>query len=318
MSSQTVPLHLSEWPFPELETQLRNNLKALIQEVETTNSITLERLEGVSVVENLAASLKSFDAGYPSDHAAAMRDTIVGRMITTNRDGRVQGHIFLPIAAAVEIAKKDGARLYAYMFAHECAHLQDLETRAKCLTTVELLNPPLAQPIALTQQIAWNEYAACRLSAYADPDRSEDFKELLRQNVDALLASRDKPRAAFAAPIEARIRALNLALDLALPVLQAFSYLLGHCRGIARELAELVPENYLALTSDQQIREAFADVERHLDLLWQSRDQWQGYSAFNNLVAANCRLIAELTGIVMAARANREMGVGLTKQKAGG
>lgn len=313
MHSKNVPLNLAEWPYPALEAQLRENLRSLMLAIEATNSISLERLEGVSVVENLTSALKSFDAGYPSDHAAAMRDTVMGRMIMTKRGDSVQGHIFFPGDAALQLANKDAPyhQLCAYMFTHECAHVQDLETRAKLLTTEELLNPPLAQPIALSLQIVWNEYAACRLSAYSAPGQNEEFKVLLQESVTALTLSVDEPKNAFAPTLDGRTRSLHLALNLALPVLQAFAYLLGHCRGTSANFAELVPQNYVLLTSNQRIADAFSNVERHLDLLWQSRSQWKGFEAFENLATAICFLIKVLTGIVIKRGPNRQMSVGL-------
>ena len=148
MHVNEIPLNLAEWPYPELEAQLRAKLRSLMQVVETRNSISLDRLEGVSVVESLTSALAVFDAGYPSDHAAAMRDTVLGRMITTQRGDRVQGHIFFPIDAALQLVSKDAPRytMCAYMFLHECAHVQELDMRARSWTNDELLNPPLAQP----------------------------------------------------------------------------------------------------------------------------------------------------------------------------
>jgi hypothetical protein len=312
MYTEAVPIDFSQWPYPELEAQLGDKIRSLLHEAEAANSVVLDRLEGISVVENLAVALKNFDAGYPSDHGAAMRDTVLGRMITTRRADRVRGHIFLPVDAALQIANKDAPlhKMCAYMFTHECAHVQDLETRSKSLTTEDLLDPPLSQPIALSLQIVWNEYAACRLSAFSYPDQVGDFQEALRQSVTALVASREKVKAVFAPTPEGRQLALSIALDLALPVMQAFSYLFGHCRGIAKIPAEHVPQNYLTLITDQTTSEAFSRMEQQLDRLWDSRDRWDGYRAFDDLVIAICLLIRALTGIVIAPRENRAMAIG--------
>jgi hypothetical protein len=286
-----------------------------MDKVEKANSISLNRLEGVSIVGNLTAALAKFDAGYPSDHSAAMRDTVLGRMITTKRGDRVQGHVFFPVSAALQIADEGAPQhvLCSYMFSHECAHVQDLEKRAQSLTNDDLLTPPLAQPVALTHQIAWNEYAACRLSAFSDPDRSDDYKEMLRHSVEKYVASRHKPHEAFEPSQAGRIAALDLALEITLPVLQAFAYLLGHCRGIDAPLSSLLPENYLVLASEHSIGDAFAKVESQLDAMWESRVSWQGYNAFTDLVIANCTLIKVLTGVVMIPGRNRQMGVALAK-----
>jgi len=313
MHANNVPINLAEWPYPELEGQLREKLRSLMQIVEEKNSRPLDRLEGVSVVESLTGALAAFDAGYPSDHAAAMRDTVLGRMITTLRGDRVQGHIFFPIDAALQLVGKDAPhyRMCAYMFIHECTHVQELDTRARSWTNDELLNPPLAQPIALTHQIVWNEYAACRLSAFSGLERIEDFREMLRQGVEALQSSRSEPRASFAPTQEGRTRALGQALDLSLPVLQAYAYLLGHCRGAKLSFADSIPENFDTLISELPVSDAFSALEKELDALWDGRDHWPGYDAFIPLVRANCILIKALTGILMMPGIHRQLGVSL-------
>lgn len=313
MHVDDIPINLTEWPYPELEAQLRAKLSSLMQVVEAKNSVPLDRLEEVSIVQNLAGALAAFDAGYPSDHAAAMRDTVLGRMITTLRGDRVQAHIFLPVDAAFQLIGKDAPHysMCVYMFIHECAHVQELDTRARSWTNDELLNPPLAQPIALTHQIVWNEYATCRLSAFTGLERIDDFKEMLCQSVEALQSSRSAPRAAFAPTQEGRTRALDLALNLSLPVLQAYAYLFGHCRGAGVSFADSIPQNFATLLSEQPMRDAFSVLEQELDSLWDSRNHWPGYNAFVPLVRANCVLIKVLTGILMTPVLHRQVGVAL-------
>jgi hypothetical protein len=313
MNLHDVPINLSEWPYTEFDVQLQAKLRSLMQVVETKNSISLDRLEGISVVENLTGALAAFEAGYPSDNAAAMRDTVLGRMITTQRGDRVQGHIFFPIDAAFQLVGINAPHysMCVYMFIHECAHVQELDTRARSWTNDELLNPPLAQPIALTHQIVWNEYAACRLSAFSGLERIEDFKEMLRQSVEALQTSRSEPRSAFAPTQEGRTRALTLALNLSLPVLQAYAYLFGHCRGAKVSFADSIPENFVTLLIEQPMRDAFSVLEQELDSLWDSRNHWPGYDAFLPLARSNCVLIKVLTGILMTPAPQRQMGVAL-------
>jgi hypothetical protein len=262
--------------------------------------------------EDLAVALGNFDAGYPSDHAAAMRETVLGRMITTLRDGVIKGHVFFPVDAALQIARPNAPHhaMCTYMFVHECAHVQDLSTRGQCMHE-GILNPPLAQPLAISLQITWNEYAACRLAAFSCPEQVGDFKELLRQNVATLIDSRDEVRSAFEPTIEGRQLALTMALNLVLPVLQSFCYLLGHCRGTGVSLAGNVPESFASLMKHQPTNEAFDGLEHQLDLLWDSRDAWRSFSVFDDLITTICGLIRVLTGLVIARRDGRSMAVAL-------
>jgi len=310
MSNPTFDL--VQWPYPELVKQLQQNILNLLETVQARNGISLERLEGVTIVPNLIEALRTFDAGYPSDHAAAMRDAVMGRMITALRDGRVQGHVFLPIDVAFQIALEGAParRTCEYMLVHECTHVQDLEMRAQALSSSEILTPPLAQPIALCLQIVWNEYAASRLSGYVHPGQLADYQELLRQSTATLISSRKDLRSLWAPTPEGRSTALTAALNLALPVLQAFAYLFGHCRGIDAQFAENVPENFTVLTAASSIRDGFSALEEQLDSLWDRRNAWRGFIEFEQLANLTCDLIRLLTGVVMAPQANRGIAVG--------
>ena len=132
MSSDAVPLHLAEWPYKNQEGALRERLQALLRSAQEEGNFDLSRLEGVTVAENLAVALRTFDAGYESDHSAAMRETVVGRMITTLRDGKIQAHIFLPVDAALQLLDPRAPlhRTCTYVFVHECAHVHDLAQSA--------------------------------------------------------------------------------------------------------------------------------------------------------------------------------------------
>jgi hypothetical protein len=92
MSNDSVLINLAEWPYDQ--GALSERLHALLQSVQTEGKFNMSRLEGITVAKRLATALKDFDAGYKGDHAAAMRESVAGRMITTLRGGRIQGHIF--------------------------------------------------------------------------------------------------------------------------------------------------------------------------------------------------------------------------------
>jgi hypothetical protein len=303
---------LVQWPYPELVKPLEQNIRNLLENVRTRNGISLVRLEGITIVPNLIETLKMFDAGYPSDHAAAMRDTVMGRMITTLRGGRVQGHIFLPVDVAFQIALENAPARQSceYILVHEIAHVQDLEMRARALSNSEILAPPLARPIALCLQVLWNEYAASRLSGFIHPSQLADYHALLRQSTATLLSFRKDLRSTWVPTQEGRATALAAALNLALPILQAFAYLVGHCRGIDAQFTDNAPENFIAMMAASSIWDAFSALEEQLDSLWTRRNAWTGFSEFEQLANLNCDLIRLLTGVVMVPQANRGLVVG--------
>lgn len=315
MSTDTVPFHLLQWPHPELVKPLQENLASLLDEIQTRNAISLERIEGVSIVEDLSKAIRDFDTGYAGNQEAAMRDAVLGRMITTVRNGVVMGHVFINFDVAFQIAKKDAPlrRLCVYTFVHECAHVQDLHTRAQSLSTADLLQLPIAQPIGLALQIAWNEYAASRLSAFSFPEQASDYKALLQQAITALLASRSQVRKVFAPTDEGRQAALTTALSLAVPVLQAFAYLLGHCRGIGADVGANIPETFVKWTAEQSTGDVFTGLEEQLDALWSTREAWPGFAAYDSLVVAICRIIQETTGLKIVPYPGGQMGIGLSK-----
>lgn len=312
MSTEPIPLDLTEWPYPDQADAMRQRLKRVLQGVQEEGQLSLARLEGITVVENLAAALGAFDAGHDSDHAATMRDTVVGRMIMTRRDGEIRGHIFFPIDAALQILHADAPLHHSctYMLVHECAHVHDLERRVTAMPA-EVLSPPLSQPLSLCLQITWNEYAACRLAAYSYPDQMADMKESLRIAIAGLRNARLKTRDSFAPTEEGRQKALTTGLNAAAPFLQAFSYLLGHCRGLSRSLFENVPDNYRSLEEDAKIADALRGLEQALDALWDAYGVWQNFQIFDELLQVICRVVRVTTGLVMKRREGRLMEVGL-------
>jgi hypothetical protein len=313
MSSDAVPLHLAEWPYKSQEGALRERLQALFLSVQEEGNFDLSRLEGVTVAENLTAALRAFDAGYESDHSAAMRETVVGRMITTLRDGKIQGHIFLPVDAALQLLDPRAPlhRSCTYVFVHECAHVHDLAQSAAAIPG-EILSQPLSPPLSICLKISWNEYAACRLAAYSYPDQIEDMRESLRQAIEAIADARLMTRAVFAPNGEGRQRGLTTALNAATPLLQAFSCLLGHCRGLNCPLSNSLPENRIKLEQDAEIAKALQRLEQELDALWSSYGAWSGFGVFDGLIAAICDVVKATTGLVMKRGEGLLMEVGLS------
>jgi hypothetical protein len=86
MPSETVPVQLDEWPYEK--DALRERLLTLLESVHSEGKLNLSRLKWVTVPGNLRGALRTFNARYESDHAAAMRESVAGRRITTLRVGR--------------------------------------------------------------------------------------------------------------------------------------------------------------------------------------------------------------------------------------
>jgi hypothetical protein len=314
MDTPEIVVNLAEWPYKERADELRERVVALLADVSSKGRLNMSRLEGISVVESLNTALRSFDAGYPGDHSAAMRETVMGRMITTFRDSEIRGHIFLPVDVALQLINTDAPHrdFCTYAFVHECAHLHDLDQWARAFGT-DILRPPLAQPLFLSLQVCWNEYAACRLAAYSYPGQTEDMRAALHSAIEKLGDARSRTNAAFAPTDEGRQSGLTAALNDALPYLQAFSYLLGHCKGLGIPFAQNVPENYFHIQNDPRLQTALQRIELQLDALWAIYGEWSSFEALTALVQAICEFVMASTGLVMRPAPDRGMQVALLR-----
>jgi hypothetical protein len=92
---------------------------------------------------------------------------------------------------------------------------------------------------------------------------------------------------------------------------KAFSYLLGHCRGLGRDLLANVPENYDFVKENAEIAEALHRIERELDALWNTFGAWPGFLVFDELFEAICEVAKATTGLWINRAENRGMHVGL-------
>jgi hypothetical protein len=314
MPSETVPVHLDEWPYEK--DALRERLLTLLERAQSEGKLNLSRLEGVTVPENLIGALRTFNAGYESDHAAAMRESVAGRMITTLRSGEIRGHIFFPVDAALQLFDPRAPlhRSYTYMFVHECAHVHDLDRRVAAMPG-EIIEQPLAQPLSICLQVSWNEYAACRLAAYGFADLMETMRAVLRQAIEGLRNARSETEAAFAPTDKGRQNGITTALNAVAPLLQGFSYLLGHCRGLDQPLLQNVPENYGFLDGNAGVAETLRRLEQEFDALWRNCAAWSGFHVFDELIEAICALVKTTTGLHMERAEGKGLIVGFAANK---
>lgn len=113
--------------------------------------------------------------------------------------------------------------------------MHDLDRRVAAMPG-EIIGQPLTQPLSICLQVSWNEYAACRLAAYGFADQMETMRAVLRQAIEGLRNARSETEAAFAPTDKGRQKSITTALNAVAPLLQGFSYLLGHCHGLDQPL----------------------------------------------------------------------------------
>ena len=310
--NERIVFSLEEWPYDRVA--LRERLQVLLRHAEEVGKLSLALLDGITVAEDLSATLRSFDTGGLNIDGGPMRDAVAGRMITVRRRAAIWGHILFRVDAALQIFQLSAPfhRIYSYMFIHECAHVHDLEARIKAITARVALEPQLSPPLFRCIEVSWNEYAACRLAAFSYPQQITEFKDSLRQSIANAGNARQRTTFAFQPTEQGRQNALTIALDLALPVLQSFSYLLGHCKALGLPIAKDLPENFDSLNSD--CRYALRSTELELDKLWSGYGSWQSFDCFLALLGPICGFVEATTGIVMVPAPAGQMGVGLRKE----
>ena len=137
------------------------------------------------------------------------------------------------------------------------------------------------------------------------------MKEVLRQAIEGLRDAHSRTKAAFAPTDEGRQLALTVALDAAVPLLQGFSYLLGHCRGLDRPFLKNVPENYDFLLENAKTAAALENLGQELDALWTRNGEWLGFQVYDELIEAICGVIKTTTALHMKRAAERGLTVGL-------
>jgi hypothetical protein len=97
-------------------------------------------------------------------------------------------------------------------------------------------------------------------------------------------------------------------LNAAMPFLQSFSYLLGHCRGLQQSFGDHVPSNWSLLVEKADLQSVLLRMESELDALWDQMDKWESFDVFQRLLEELCTFIGKTTGVFLFASPNRGLG----------
>ncbi|MEZ2346990.1 hypothetical protein [Terriglobus sp. RCC_193] len=310
MDIETLPINLPDSLSKDLADEVGTAIREQLSELISVAGFDLSLLEGVSVPTDLRQGLLAFNSGLGDEHNSGMRDTVNAKMVTTMRNGQLGAHVFFPLSSATDLCSGDsGSRQTAqYVLAHENAHCHDLLKRLEVMPA-DVRKYPIANPLSICLQVSWNEYAACRLSAFKMPTMVETMKEGLRQAVQGLRGVSKVAAQSFAPTQEGRQAALSIALDSSVAFLQAFSYALGHCRGLGISLNESLPENFVLLQANPNCSTALQNIANELDALWAAYGEWPGFEALNPLLEKICRFIFVSTGVGIKRHAD-QMSVG--------
>lgn len=310
MDIEAIPINLPDSISEARGAELRSAIKEQLRTLVSNAGFDLSLVEGVSVPVNLAQGLRAFDSGLDDEHNSGMRDTVNAKMVTTMRNGTIGAHVFFPLASSSALCGSDpqAKETSQYVLAHECAHCHDLLKRLEVMPA-EVLAYPIAKPLSICLQVSWNEYAACRLSAFKMPAMAETMKEGLRQAIEGLRGTPGVVGRLFSPTQEGRQAALTLALDRGVAFLQAFSYALGHCRGLGIQIEDNLPANFAVVQENSHCFAALLNIADELDALWIVNGEWSGFEALNPLLEKLCQFIYVATGLGMK-RVGDQMSVG--------
>lgn len=172
-----------------------------------------------------------------------------------------------------------------YTLAHESAHIHDLELQASCFPGA-MLRERLSFRDGVLYEIAsgcWEEYIACRLSAFMGKDVT------LRGFEDTFCSALERARGCGHAAIR-RYRMHSDVERVTREVAEQYksvmvyaSYLLGHVDGIRQTVEEVVPKAISTMDAHAYFKAFFARLHSELLALHGTYGHWRGLEVFEPL-----------------------------------
>ena len=252
--------------------------------VKTVGSfIDLSRLDGVTVAIDYDAALAALNRGMEGLRPLSRSDTEemqgVAMSPAVMRDGEVRTHIVLNAAMLVPLiadeADADGCEMALGIIAHECGHVQVTAEKERAVpdlrfgTRIEDYERAVMFQLA---EIAWDEYAVCRLSApFA---KTQNASHALTVAASAAVAREQSNAAIRAYRTHADLNRLvgEAGAALAAP-LKAAAYLLG-----GMDAEEQGWDDYpdaRAAIEEADYAELVDRMHDELRSLWDSRGSWE-------------------------------------------
>lgn len=270
--------------------------------------MNLERLDGVTVAYDYDDALAQLDRGFQATcELARTRDEFalgIAMAPAVLRDGQVRAHMFLHgrVAEWLQDESNPAHRIAVYLLAHEAAHVEDLYFRDRAMPGV-LLNHRLSHEKAVMFEIAdacWSEYAACRRSAFADPEQGKDYEDTF---CETLRGARERGNQHI------RDYRLHGDTDLLLSHLvreygglaKYASYMLGHLAGEKRSLHDGGPRAYEAVEQTGYFGPLMPVLIGALEEMWNTRASWSGLAAYDRLTKF-ARELLRVAGVELSTR----------------
>jgi hypothetical protein len=259
--------------------------------------LNLKRLKQVVVSYNYKESLAAVDQGAPvSGPLKPTNDEIaVGIAMTPTvlRDGKAMSVMVLNAAQMEVLAVAETPDNVAlreqviYTLAHECGHVHDLDIRATSMPDIILKKRLSFRDGILfsTASGCWDEYVACRLSAFIA--KESVLRTLEEMFCLALERSRDRANAAIRQyRMHADVsRVTKEVADIYKRVMVYAAYMLGHIDGIEGDAAVLVPKAFEAMERNPYFKPFFPRLRDELRALHSTYGEWKAFEVYEPLKA---------------------------------
>jgi hypothetical protein len=272
----------------ELSDTLKARIRGLIHASAKRFSLSLEMLEGITIFDDYATGVESFDTGIEGVKLSASRDSAVGVGMTplVIRGGTLKCHILLPkheVDAAFAPVTSAESRKAQYTIVHELAHADDHHNLSREFSDA-LKNVATDRDILnLGSRASWSEYYVCRTVADECPDLSGILEEMVVRAFENFEA--EARVAAYQAASgdleEGKRHAFGAGFNLIIPVAR----LLGHLDALGltfESSCKIAPAYFNHLVQQEDIER----VHGVFIALWEAKGHWPTLSAVRRVSTA--------------------------------
>lgn len=264
---------------------------SVIDEIVSELELSLAGLDGVTIAFDYDSALAQLDRGFDSSSSLTRTKDDIGEGCAmaplVMRNGCVMTHLVLSAFIVPLIDAPQSGVSGKYIIAHELSHVHENFFRNRALPNT-LLALKIVQPDeAFLFEVAdacWGEYVACYLSASVHPEQGKLYEvtlvDLLEKAKNEILGAKKKwmNDHDFA---DAWRRVGGTVASL----LKYFSYLLGHARGLDKQITDVAPKASQLLESNTWLAPWVSKLNDVLSNMLKTFETWNSVEVFEPLKA---------------------------------
>lgn len=248
----------------------------------------LSGLDGITIADDYVAALSGLDRGYPDMKKARPTDDSFGAgfamAVPVLREGVHKSHVVLNSALIRPIVDPENQfyGLAVYTLCHEMAHVYDHMLRDKAMpgfygSQMTDLREAVLTKVAMG---AWDEYAACRLSAHwGTPDHCSRCEEFLLPMLAAILSRSEAAKKEFENHTNVE-RIISELWEILGTFFVRASYLTGHVDGLGRSLEAEAPTFSAALRQTTWLNTIWTRCNDILREMFAKIESWTGFESY--------------------------------------